>query len=444
MRILVVSNGFPPRGRWGTEFYTAQMVAGLRHRGHEVAVLHPDRSGAAPRYTLEAARGEGGVEVFLLHNTGDPGKNFADSYANETVDRTFDQLLEHWQPDLVHFTYLLWGLSVGMVAVARRRGLATVMTLTDYGLLCHRGQMFDWRYRRCGGPESAAICARCVRELSRDDAPPLERHLRGALVAVLAGLGGVGRVVTAADLRRRTERVAGALAAIDHFVLPTRVLADEFARAGVPRERMTDLVYSIDDRPYHAARSAPPAEPVAFGYLGQFTPHKGLDVLLDAVRILQHRLPESVEPWFVRLYGSAAGGRHRGYAPRVLRDLSPRVVTMPAFSPAAAPTVLAELHALVMPSLWDENAPLTCLQARAAGIPMLASDVRGIAEVIHHGEHGLLFPPGDAGALADAMRAVILGRVGRHPDPALPLDLDAHLDVLEGLYRRVTDRAPSA
>ncbi|QDU66771.1 glycosyltransferase [Engelhardtia mirabilis] len=437
MRILVVSNGFPPRGRWGTEFYTAQMVAGLRERGHEVAVLHPDRSGSSPRYTVEEVKGEGDVDVFLLHNTGDPGKAFDDSYSNRQVDRVFGEVIERWQPELVHFTYLLWGLSIGMPEVARARGLSTVLTTTDYGLLCHRGQMFDWHYRRCGGPHPAEVCARCVREFSRDDAPPVERALRRALVAGLAAMGGLGMVVTTADLEQRAARVAEALAAVDHVILPTRVLGEAFARSGVPADRMTDLVYGIDDRPYHAARTAPPAEPVVFGYLGQFTPHKGLDVLVEAVHILQHRLPESVEPWFVRLYGSAAGGRHTRYAPRVLGKLSPRMVTMKAFSPEQAPTVLAELHALIMPSLWDENAPLTCLQARAAGIPMLASDVRGISEVIEHGEHGLLFPPGDAAALADAMREVILGRLGRHPNPSLPVGLDEHLDVLEGIYDRV-------
>jgi len=53
VRILVVSNGFPPRGRWGTEFYTKELVRGLSARGHELFVLHPERSGERPRYTLE-------------------------------------------------------------------------------------------------------------------------------------------------------------------------------------------------------------------------------------------------------------------------------------------------------------------------------------------------------------------------------------------------------
>ena len=88
----------------------------------------------------------------------------------------------------------------------------------------------------------------------------------------------------------------------------------------------------------------------------------------------------------------------------------------------------------MLPSLWDENAPLTCLQARAAGVPVLGSDNAGIAEVIRHGEHGLLFPAGDAAALADCMREVILGRLGRHPNPTQPVDPAAHLGRILGLY----------
>jgi glycosyltransferase involved in cell wall biosynthesis len=435
MRVLFVSNGFPPRGQWGTEFYTGQVVGALRDRGHQLAVLHPERDGSQPRYTLEATRGEGGTEVFLLHNPGAADKRFVDSYRDDAVDAAFDRLLERWRPDLVHFTYLLWGLSVGMTRVARARGVPTVATLTDYGLLCHRGQMYDWRLERCGGPHPPPVCARCVRSPSRHDAPPLELGLRRLAIAALAAVGGAGRVVVARDLERREAAVRTALAELDRLIVPTAVVGEAFVRAGVPRERLIELVYSLDAGPLALARRAPPREPVVFGYLGQFTPHKGLEVLLRAVEILEHRLPESVEPWCVRLYGKPAGGRHQLYAPRLFaRDHGPRVEVYAPFPPEEAPAVLATLHAIVMPSEWDENAPLTCLQARAAGIPLLGSDVPGIAEVITDGEHGRLFPVGDAEALADAMREVILGRLGRHPQPRQPLSLHLHLERLLEIY----------
>jgi glycosyltransferase involved in cell wall biosynthesis len=436
MRLLVVANGYPPRGRWGTEFYTREIVRGLTGRGHTLAVLHPVRTGTRPRFTLESARGAEDVPVYLLHNEGDPSKRFADSYQNARVDELFEQVLEQFKPDLVHFTYLLWGLSVNLPALAQRRGLGRVMTATDYGLLCHRGQFFDWRLQRCEGPRPAEVCAACVRRPSVDDGPWHQVWGKWAAAEVAAALGGLGKVVTSADLRAREAAVSGGLSALQKIIAPTEVVRSAFERSGVPASKLETLVYSLDEGAYGVSPGPRPEGPVRFGYMGQFTPHKGLHVLFDAVRRLTSRLPESVEPWEVHLYGQPAGGRHSLYAQRLFaQDPGPRVELHPPFEPDQGPEVLRRLDALVLPSLWDENAPLSCLQARALGVPVLGSQVAGIAEVIESGRHGLLFPPGDSAALAEAMGQVILGRIPRNPEPGLPLSLEAHLDRLESIYR---------
>jgi len=81
--------------------------------------------------------------------------------------------------------------------------------------------------------------------------------------------------------------------------------------------------------------------------------------------------------------------------------------------------LFAAADAVVLPSLW-EGLPLTMLEAMVRARPVVATTVGGIPEVIEHGENGLLVPPGDAMALADALelvhrktdRAVRLGRAG--------------------------------
>ena len=431
MRVLVVSNGYPPRGTWGTEFYTAELVRGLRGRGHEVAVLHPERSGSRPRYALEHVV-EGEVPITLLHNPGDPRKSFADSYRNERVEALFAGELARLRPEVVHFTYLLWGLSVRLPELARAAGAGTLVTLTDYGLLCHRGQMFDHALRRCFGPHPPAVCARCIRETGAYEHPPATRLARRVAARALAAVGGLGRVVVAADVAAREAAVRRALGHVDRFVAPTRNVAEAFVAAGVPAERMTRLLYSFDEAPYAALRAQPRAEPPRIGFLGQLAPHKGLGTLVEAARLVAERRPELA--FEVVLHG-APGPRHRRYAPAVLAGADPRHVRRaPAFGPDEAPRVLAAFSAVALPSAWDENAPLALLQARALGVPVLASDVPGIREVVVEGLHGRLHAVGDAVALARDLESVAAGEVGRAP-VGLPLPLAEHLERIEALYR---------
>ena len=401
------------------------------------------RDGAEPRYTLERASAQTldgtDVPVYLLHNAGDPKKRFRASYQDDAVGERFEEVLAEVAPDVVHFTYLLWGLSVELTTRAKAAGARTIVTLTDYGLLCHRGQMFDWRLTHCHGPHPPEVCARCIREPSSFDFSPARVAVRRVVVRAAAALGGLGRVVVADDLAERERVVRAALDDVDHFIAPTAVFRRTFAGWGIPEDKLTELVYAFDTAPYEAARTAPPldhpAAPVRFGYMGQFTPHKGIETLMEAIRIMQARLPESVEPWRVHLFGRPAGGRHRHFAKRVFAgELGPRVVVEQPFEPHEAPRVLGQLHAVVVPSEWDENAPLTVLQARAAGVPVVGSDMAGIAEVVDAPRHGRLFPAGDAEALADVLRAVVLEREFRLPGTRAPGSLDEHIGTVLGLY----------
>jgi len=438
VKILVVSNGFPPRGKWGTEFYTRELVRGLVARGHEAAVMHPERSGGRPRGEVELVDADG-IPVHLLHNPGDPSRAFATSYADPIAERAFERVLADVRPDVVHFTYLLWGLSVRFVEIAAAAGVPGIVTLTDYGLACHRGQMFDHRLRACDGPHPPSVCARCIRTPSRWDGGGFARTAKRVAAGAAAAAGGFGRVVVTRDLERREAACRAALDAAHVLIAPTEVLAGRFAAFGADPARITRLCYAFDETPWRAARPAPTGANHVFAYLGQLAPHKGVETLLEAVRRMERRLPESVEPWELRVFGAPPGGRNRRFGPAVLaRDHGPRVRFLKPFEPEDAPAVLGEIATVVVPSEWDENAPLTVLQARAAGVPVVGSDVGGIAEIVGP-EHGRLFAKGDAGALADALRTELLARRRRTEAPGLPLTLDEHLAAVERLYRAAAD-----
>ncbi len=438
MRVLFVTLGYPPRGRYGTEFYTHQLVHGLAARGYEPCVFHPVRDGSKPRYTLERVVEEG-IPVHLLHNPGERTSRFEPSYRDTEVERVFAELLTRTKPDLVHFTYLLWGLSVGLPAVAHAAGIPSVITLTDYGLLCHRGQMFDGTLARCDGPHPPAVCAKCIREPGPYDLPPLARAAKRAAVRTLAAFGGFGRVVVERDLARRESAVAEAFDAASLLIAPTRALAAAFLKKGVPSEKLVELVYSFDDTPYVALRGAAAPDPPRFGFLAQFAPHKGLATLIEAARLLERLAGD--RPWELVLHGAPVGGRHALYADHVLQRMGARVRIGAPFEPEEAPAVISGFSAIVLPSEWDENAPLSVLQARALGVPVLGTNVAGIAEALTPEAAKRLVPIGDAEALARRMQDVLDGTIGREPAPGLPLRLDAHLDKIAALYARISGSA---
>lgn len=439
MRILVVCNGFPPSGQWGTEFYSHQLATGLAARGHSVEVLHPDRSGDRPRYTLTTVE-RFGLTVHELSNAGDPKKRFVDSYSNPSVERVFAELLDGRGFDVVHFTHMLWGLSAKLPQVAHDRGVRSVVTITDFGLVCHRGQFVDWQQNQCAGPADDAACARCIREPGRFDAPSIPLFWKRIRVRGAAAFGGLGRVVMKTDIAERRRVIANCARAVDHWILPTGTAADACASLGMPTDRTSRLTYGLDESVFRSS-TEPRARRHAlrFTFMSQYMPHKGLATLLEAVRLLSSRLPESVEPWTVELYGNGSFARHKRYAESCTgRHLPRRVHDHGPFEPLAAPDVLESTDVVVVPSEWRENAPLTVLQARAAGRFVIASDVPGVREVLEDGRHGALVPPADARALADAMGAAIRDRTRPTADPA-QRHAD-HLDCVESIYRLVLER----
>ena len=74
------------------------------------------------------------------------------------------------------------------------------------------------------------------------------------------------------------------------------------------------------------------------------------------------------------------------------------------------PALLASCDVFVLPSLY-EGLPLSVLEAMASARPVVATDVAGSNEVVRHAESGLLVPPADPRALADAIRRVLSDRV---------------------------------
>jgi glycosyltransferase involved in cell wall biosynthesis len=160
-----------------------------------------------------------------------------------------------------------------------------------------------------------------------------------------------------------------------------------------------------------AFRPRPPAEararldlPEGFLFVcaGRLNREKGVHHALRALALVRDSAPEAK----LCVIGD---GEERRQLERLASDLGlhDRVLFLGAQPPAKMPALLATADAFLFPTERDEAAPLVLPQAMACGLPVVATTCGGIPEVIDRpGENGLLVPPGDVKALAEAASAV--------------------------------------
>jgi glycosyltransferase involved in cell wall biosynthesis len=139
-----------------------------------------------------------------------------------------------------------------------------------------------------------------------------------------------------------------------------------------------------------------------FAFVGRFVPEKGIEVLLLAAEILRSLKLE----FEVRLIGD---GPLRSELESVIKRLDLAAhVRITGFVAPGLPMKdeLRDVDAVVVPSVWEEAAGFSAIEQMIDGRLVIASDIGGLAEVVADG--GLLFPPGDAAALASIMKRVVL------------------------------------
>ncbi len=221
--------------------------------------------------------------------------------------------------------------------------------------------------------------------------PAYERAFRyGAFTGSLEAFQGAH----SARVRLFKHLRTAALGRARRVVVPSRYLADFAIGWGIPSARVEVLV-----NPAPVTGNVEPSKMPdnTFVFVGRLTEQKALTVLLDALV----EVPEAR----VELVGD---GPQRPILERRAAELGllPRVTFAGAVSRESALARLAGARAAVLPSAW-ENLPHAAVEALAVGVPVIATAVGGVPEVVKDGENGLLVPPNDPAQLAAAMSRVL-------------------------------------
>ena len=199
------------------------------------------------------------------------------------------------------------------------------------------------------------------------------------------------------DARRAV--MGRALAAADLVIAPSDFLRKKYLEAGVVApEKFLTSDYGFDHAPFRGlARTG--SDHLRAGFIGTPVEHKGAHVAIEAMNHLRDTDAE------LMVYGDLTW--FPAYARRLKRlAKNPRVRFPGRFENRDAARILSGLDALIVPSLWYENSPLTIHEAFMAQVPVIASDLGGMAELVKGGG-GLTFKTGDPADLAARIRGLI-------------------------------------
>lgn len=421
-KILYVVHGFPPDTWAGTEVYTLRLAQEMQRRGHDVAVLArvPGDESGKPDFSIHASEFQG-VRVYRMTNRI-AHQRIRDSYLQPLAEAAFRKLLRELAPDVVHFQHLIH-MSAGLPAVCRELGIPTVVTVNDYWALCARVQLIRPDGVRCAKNQGLG-CLPCIKgedlalvERSRETLPALESLVRALGSLQAPGAGPLGQYVGEfGDVADRHGIVAGAYASCDLVIAPSRFLRERLLESGKFDRRRT--LYSdygtLTEHLRPLRREQREGRALRLGFVGSLVWYKGVDVLLRAMAVLHGR------PVELHVFGDFHPERdpHHAELERLARDCGDTVRFHGVFDNRDIAGVHERIDALVVPSVWFENSPITIHEAFLLGTPVLASDIGGMAELVRDGVDGLHFKVGDPDSLARAVARLLdepglLARISR-------------------------------
>jgi len=397
MNILEISHNYHVAGGSDAVFFATTKL--LRQNGHHVVPFCIDspknRQTHWARYFPRGA------------NTGaKPVRDTLRYFHNAEAARNLARLIQDHGPfDVAHLHIYHGKQTPAILPVLRRFGIRIVHTLHEYKLACPTYTM-----QRNGAP-----CDLCV---SHGSVNALKHRCKDGSLAQSA--------VMVAEYH--AARIRGDVRMVDRFLCVSGFQRQVMEKAGLPRQKLRVLHNFVEEQP----DIGPPQPDAPLLYFGRIEKLKGLGTLLSAMRHTDRKLV-------------IAG--HGGWQQQMQAQISdmPNVTYAGFQSGAALEQLIKTARAVIVPSEWYENCPMSVLEAKAFGRPVIGARIGGIPELIRDGRDGFLFEPGNADDLGAALAKLnsgsgdIMYRNARL-DIANRFSAHRHLGALTGHFAEIQTR----
>lgn len=372
MRVLSLTNGYPPLHAGGYEELCQDVAQGLQRRGHRVAVLttrghvgggEDSESGVFRDLEPEVRSGDPWATARLI-----AGHGRRERHNRRVLARTLDSE----RPD-VAVIWGMWNLTPAIAAdLETALGPRVLYYIADY-----------W----------PTLPDAITQHLNAPARRPAARRLKALLADAMTRPG---------------RRLADGLS-FPHVACVSQAVLDTLTTAGIDM-RHTEVIHNgIDPLQFAPASTNPKpvGPPIRCLLAGRLTRDKGV---FEAIEALSMAL-DSGHDLRLTLAGGATNDEEHSIRDTIRAlGVERRVTLTGRVARHQMPTVMGDHHVLLVPSVWADPLPRVAQEGMAAGLAVIASRIGGLPELIDDGTNGLLVPPGDARALADA-----IGRLAADP-----------------------------
>lgn len=366
MRVLQVNKYNYSRG--GADKYFLDISKRLEEAGHEVAVfsMHHPKNNESNYSDYFVSR------ISFNENLGwkNTCKIFPRVMYSLEAKRKFKKLVNDFQPDVIHLHNIYHQISPSILSVAKKRNIPVVMHLHDYKLICPSHTLFtkNKHCERCKGYKyHNCIKYRCLKNsFWASSLVALEMYFHHRILKIY---------------KKK----------VDIFITPSRYMKEACVRFSFPDEQFR-VVYNpysselFQDEPYVDNSNN------SFLYFGRISQEKGLKTLIKAFENSNESL---------QIVGE-------GDIEKELKDLAQKLnvkVDFLGFKKGdELRSIIKKAKAIIIPSIWAENMPLSMLEAMSLRKVVIASTVGGLPEMVKHKFSGFLFEAGNVNDLKEKIK----------------------------------------
>lgn len=405
-KILFLCGWYYPDSTGGTENYVYWLAKELIKKGFEVKIAAPASDEKEVNYIHQ------GISIYRYPVPLNPTVQEVKGHVPQRYGDIFLGWLKQNRPDIVHMHSFTRGCGWEQAKIIKQERIPLVFTAHMPDFICKRGTMMIWGKFPCEGKINVKSCVACY--LHKRGMPVFLGRLAAKIPYFISAafeknntragtLLGMKKL-----LLKRQEDIGNFLKLADYVIAVSKWLYDAILanggnytkliliRHGLPQKRLI----SKKNKAWEAGSRV-----LTIGYLGRFNHSKGLHILIKAVK----RLPSEVKVK-LKLYGKSSNSEEDLYFSFIKRigEETRRIVFCGELKPEEKKSFFKDIDILAVPSLWFEAGPLVVLEAFSCGVPVMGSDVGGIAELVTNRKNGILIRAGDVKKWADQIKKICI------------------------------------